>query len=165
MTERVKTVKEHLITILASGLGLGYLPLIPGTFGTLLGVPICLLLNLGGWIVYASGTVLLTAGGVWVAGRADRIFGVHDSRHVVVDEICGFLVTMAFVIPGPLTFGIGFVAFRFFDIVKPFPAGYIDRNLLGGWGVMLDDIAAGVYANVTLHACIAITRLVWPGVL
>ncbi len=165
MSGRGKTVKEHLITTLATGLGLGYLPLIPGTFGTLAGIPICLLLNLGGWIVYTSATILLTAGSVWVAGRADRIFGVHDSRKVVVDEICGFLVTMAFVVPGPLTIGIGFVAFRFFDIVKPFPAGYFDRNLSGGWGVMLDDIAAGVYANVTLRACIAIMHLVRTGVL
>ena len=163
MSERTKTVKERLVTLLASGLGLGYLPLVPGTFGTLAGVPICLLLNLGGWIVYVSGTVLLIAGGVWIAGRADRIFGVHDSRHVVVDEICGFLVTMAFVIPQPLTIGTGFVAFRFFDILKPFPAGYIDKNLSGGWGVMLDDIAAGVYANLTLRALLTIMHLVWPG--
>jgi len=164
MTERPKTVKERLITTFASGLGLGFLPLIPGTFGTLAGIPICLFLNLGGWAVYAAGTVLLTIGGVWLAGRADRIFGAHDCRCIVVDEICGFLVAMAFVIPGPLTIGIGFLAFRFFDILKPFPAGYIDKNLAGGLGVMLDDIAAGVYANVTLRIIIVIVHFVWPGV-
>jgi phosphatidylglycerophosphatase A len=165
MCARTKTAGDLLITALATGLGLGYLPLIPGTFGTLAGIPICLLLNLGGWIVYSSGTIVLTAGSVWIAGRADRIFGVHDSRKVVVDEICGFLVTMAFVPPGLLTVGIGFIAFRFFDILKPFPAGYFDRNVSGGWGVMLDDIAAGVYANVTLRVCIAIIHHVRPGVL
>jgi phosphatidylglycerophosphatase A len=163
MSTRGHAVKDRLITICATGLGLGYLPLIPGTFGTLLGIPICLLLDLGGWIAYISGTLALIAASVWVAGRADRIFGVHDSPKIVVDEICGFLVTMAFVIPGPLTIGIGFIFFRFFDILKPFPAGYFDRNLPGGWGVMLDDIAAGVYANVALHVTMAIIGLVWPG--
>jgi phosphatidylglycerophosphatase A len=165
MSERTKTAGERLIAFLASGLGLGYIPLAPGTFGTLLGIPICLLLFWGGWVVYASATVLLTAGSIWLAGRADRVFGTHDSRRVVVDEICGFLVAMAFVVPGVLTIGIGFILFRFFDITKPFPAGYIDRNLAGGWGVMLDDIAAGVYANVALRIVIAIVHLVRPEIL
>jgi phosphatidylglycerophosphatase A len=162
---RKRTVGEYLITAAATGLGLGYLPLIPGTFGTLAGIPICLLFNLGGWVVYVSATVLLTAVGTWVAQRAERIFGVHDSRKVVIDEICGFLVTMAFVVPSPLAIGVGFIFFRFFDIVKPFPAGYIDRNLGGGPGVMLDDIAAGIYANLSLQVFTAIMALVRPGVL
>ncbi len=165
MSERTKTAPERLIAVLASGLGLGYIPLIPGTFGTLLGIPICLLFFLGGWVVYASATVLLTAGCIWLAGRADRVFGTHDSRHVVVDEICGFLVAMAFVTPGIVTIGIGFVLFRLFDITKPFPAGYIDKKVPGGWGVMLDDIAAGVYANVALRIVIAIIHLVRPEIL
>jgi phosphatidylglycerophosphatase A len=163
--EPAKTVKKFLITALATGMGLGYLPLIPGTFGTLAGIPICLLLNLGGWVVYALGSILLIVAGVWIAAQAEDIFGVHDSRRVVVDEICGFLVTMAFVVPGVLTIAIGFIAFRFFDIVKPFPVGYLDKNVPGGWGVMLDDIAAGVYANVTLRICLAIIHLVRPGIL
>jgi phosphatidylglycerophosphatase A len=165
MSGRRQAVKDRLITVFATGFGSGYLPLVPGTFGTLVGIPICLLLSLGGWVIYVSGTLALIAAGVWVAGRADRIFGTHDSRKIVIDEICGFLVTMALVIPGPLTIGIGFVAFRLFDILKPFPASYFDRSLSGGWGVMLDDIAAGVYANVTLHLSLAIIGLVWPGVL
>jgi phosphatidylglycerophosphatase A len=165
MGGRAKTIRDHLIIVVATGLGLGYLPLIPGTFGTLAGIPICLLLDLGGWVVYVSGTVLLTLLSVWIAQQADRIFGVHDSRKVVIDEVCGFLVTMAFVTPGPLTIAAGFVLFRFFDIVKPFPAGYIDRNLSGGWGVMLDDIAAGIYANLSLQLCMLLLALVRPGVL
>jgi phosphatidylglycerophosphatase A len=165
MSERTKTAPERLIAILASGLGLGYMPLIPGTFGTLLGIPVCLLLFLGGWVVYALATVLLTVGCVWLAGRADHVFGTHDSRRVVVDEICGFLVAMAFVTPGVITIGIGFILFRLFDITKPFPAGYIDKKVPGGWGVMLDDIAAGVYANVALRIVIAIIHLVRPEIL
>ncbi len=162
---RKRTVGEYLITAAATGLGLGYLPLIPGTFGTLAGIPICLLFGLGGWVIYVSATVLLTVVGTWVAHQADRIFGVHDSRKVVIDEICGFLVTMAFVVPSPLAIGAGFIFFRFFDIVKPFPAGYIDRNLPGGPGVMLDDIVAGIYANLSLQVFTAIMALVGPGVL
>jgi phosphatidylglycerophosphatase A len=160
-----RTVGEGLVIAAATGFGLGYLPLIPGTFGTLAGIPLCLLLDLGGWPVYVSGTVLLAVCGAWVAGQSDRIYGVHDSPRVVIDEICGFMVTMAFVVPGPLAIAVGFVLFRFFDILKPFPAGYVDRNLPGGWGVMLDDIVAGVYANLSLQAIRAITVYVRPGVL
>lgn len=163
MSERRGTVKDRLVAVLATGLGLGYLPLIPGTCGTLLGVPICLLLNLGGPITYVSGTLVLTAGGVWVADRADRLFGLHDSPKIVIDEICGFLVAMALIPPGPLMIGIGFILFRFFDILKPFPVGYFDRNVPGGWGVMLDDLAAGVLANVALRVLLAIGPLMWPG--
>jgi len=165
MSERRRTVTDRLVTVIATGFGFGYAPLIPGTIGTLVGIPICLLLNLGGWIVYVSGTLALSAAGVWLAGRADRVFGVHDSQKIVIDEICGFLVTMALVIPGPLTIGIGFAAFRLFDIVKPFPAGYLDRNVPGGMGVMLDDIAAGVYANITLRLSTFVIGLLWPGCL
>ena len=165
MSGRGKAVFDRFVTVFATGLGLGYLPLVPGTFGTLLGIPICLLFYRGGWIVYVVGTLVLIAAGVWAADRADRIFGVHDSRKIVVDEICGFLVTMALVVPGVLTIGIGFVLFRFFDIVKPFPVGYLDRKLPGGWGVMLDDIAAGVYANILLHVSIITIDILRPGTL
>jgi len=165
MCRQGKTVGECLVIAAATGLGLGYLPLIPGTWGTLAGIPICLLFNLGGWVCYVSGTVVLSAVSVWAAGRADQIFAVHDSPRVVIDEICGFLVTMAFVPPGLLTIGLGFALFRFFDIVKPFPVGYVDRNVPGGWGVMLDDLTAGVYANLSLQVAIQIISRVRPGVL
>lgn len=134
MSGRKNTIGEHLITAAATGLGLGYLPLIPGTFGTLAGIPICLLFNLGGWAIYVLGTVSLIAVAVWVTQQADRIFGAHDSRKVVIDEVCGFLITMAFVTPGILTIGVGFIFFRFFDIVKPFPQGTWIETCRGGGG-------------------------------
>ena len=164
IVERRGNPREFLIKVVATGLGLGYLPLIPGTFGTLLGIPVCLFLNMGGKVVYVVGTVVLFSGAVWVAGKADRIFSVHDSRRIVVDEICGFLVTMTLVPPTLLTLGVGFILFRFFDIVKPFPAGWCDKNLPGGWGVMLDDIAAGIYANLSLWAFLGIKEAVYRGI-
>jgi phosphatidylglycerophosphatase A len=155
---------ELFIKAAASGLGLGYLPVAPGTFGTLLGIPICLLFNLGGPRFYVCAAVGLTLACVWVAARADRVFEVHDSSHIVVDEISGFVVTMVLIAPTFLTIGLGFVLFRLFDILKPFPAGWCDKKLAGGWGVMLDDIFAGVYANLSLRALLAVKAVLSQGI-
>jgi phosphatidylglycerophosphatase A len=155
---------ELFIKTAASGLGLGYLPVAPGTFGTLLGIPICLLLNLGGPLFYVFAAVGLSLACVWVAARADRIYEVHDSSHIVVDEISGFVVTMVLIVPTLLTIGLGFVFFRLFDIFKPFPAGWCDKNLPGGWGVMLDDILAGVYANLSVRAVLFVKAMLSQGI-
>ncbi len=161
---RKRDLGEFLIKAAATGLGLGYMPLIPGTFGTLLGIPVCLLLSVGGRIVYVSGTIILSAAGIWVADRADRLFEVHDSRKIVIDEICGFLVTMAFVPLSLLTVGAGFFLFRLFDIVKPFPVGWCDRNVQGGLGVMSDDLLAGIYANLSLWVFLGVRELAYRGI-
>jgi phosphatidylglycerophosphatase A len=156
----LKKTKQVLIKLSATGLGLGYIPFAPGTFGTVLGVLICLLFKEGGPWLYIVFTLIFIAASIGVSEAAEDIFGEHDSRKIVIDEIAGYLVTMIF-IPSRLDlFIIGFVAFRFFDILKPFPVGYLDKKVKGGLGVVLDDVAAGVYANLTLWGYILIRGLI-----
>jgi phosphatidylglycerophosphatase A len=98
-------------------------------------------------------TLAITAIGIWAADRADRAWGTHDSGRIVIDEVAGYLVTMTLVSRGhwpPLV--VGFVVFRLFDIVKPPPVRWLDENLPGGWGVVLDDIAAGVIGMAVMVA-------------
>ena len=141
-------------------MGLGYIPFASGTFGTILGVLICLLFKeVNPWL-YIVFTIIFIAASIGISGAAENIFGEHDSRKVVIDEMAGYLVTMA-LMPSRLDlFVIGFVVFRFFDILKPFPVGYLDKQVKGGMGVVLDDVAAGVYANLTLWGYILIRGLI-----
>ncbi len=142
----------RLRTILATGLGVGYAPLIPGTFGSIPGV----LLAWGLWAAWGPAAVVVavvvvTAVGVWAAEGAARRFGDPDPHPVVVDEIAGQLVTLLFVAPGWRTYVLGFFLFRVLDIIKPFPANAAER-LPGGSGIMADDLVAGIYGNVLLQA-------------
>jgi phosphatidylglycerophosphatase A len=130
---------------IATALGAGYSPVAPGTCGTIVAVPLAYLLApLPIW-QFAIVIVGVTALAIWAADRADRAWGTHDSGRIVIDEVAGYLTTMALVDRGhwaPLL--VGFVVFRAFDIIKPPPVRWLDENLPGGWGVVLDDTAAGV---------------------
>lgn len=129
----------------------GHVPVAPGTVGSAAGLMLL-------WAVRASGSlaveglVLLavTAVGVAAASRAEAAYGRRDPGLVVIDETAGMLVTLAAVDVGPGGAVIGFLAFRFFDVVKPFPARRAER-LPGGWGVMADDLVAGLYAQALLR--------------
>lgn len=145
------------VHLLALGGGAGLSPWAPGTAGTLAAVPVYgLLLLLPGWLY---GVVVLAAvvAGLWICDRAARDFGVHDHPAIVWDEIAGFLVTMAVAPAGWPWVVAGFALFRLFDVVKPWPIGWLDRRVTGGLGIMADDVLAGVYAAVCLAA------LVWLG--
>ena len=128
----------------------------PGTFGTVLGVGICLLLNLGGIPVYIAGVVIIGIAAIKISGDANALFGEHDSRKIVIDEIVGYLVAMLFIPASVEYLAAGFVAFRLFDILKPYPAGMVDKKVGGGLGVVLDDVIAGVYTNIVLWAVIIV---------
>jgi phosphatidylglycerophosphatase A len=146
---------KTLISLIATGGCAGYIPLAPGTFGALEGL-------LLGWLVFAPIAqrsplmaialfVLLFVAGCWIAGRAERIFAQHDSSRIVIDEILGMAAAM-FLLPARWPWMLGaFGLFRLFDIMKPYPASLIDRELSGGAGVMLDDLAAAIYANLILQ--------------
>lgn len=135
----------------ATALGAGYSPIAPGTCGTAVAVPLVwALAGLPVW-QFAAITVAVTLLGVAAAHRADIAWGTHDSQRIVIDEVAGYMVTMLPVARGawaPLV--VGFVAFRLFDIVKPPPVRWLDENLPGGWGVVLDDIAAGVMGAIVM---------------
>ena len=95
---------------------------------------------------------------VWVAGQAEQLLGAKDPGCIVIDEIAGMAVTflgVPFSVPAVI---IGFVLFRFFDILKPFPVGYMEKRLSGGLGVVMDDVAAGVMSNVALHVILAVMK-------
>lgn len=146
---------ERLVLFIATT-GLCTLRRVPrgsGTIGTVVGgLPAYALLALLPAPLAALGGLAVVLLAVWAAGRAERLLGLHDPPVITVDEVAGFLVTMAGVPPEPRYVAAGLVLFRVFDIVKPFPADRIDRELPGGWGTVLDDCAAGLYAWLALWA-------------
>jgi phosphatidylglycerophosphatase A len=136
--------------LLATAFGAGLAPFAPGTFGTLAAVPVAALLMTGpAWWMVAAAALAFVAG-IPVCERAGRDFGAADHPAIVWDEVAGYLITMAFAPAGWGWLLAGFVLFRFFDILKPWPIGLADRRLKGGFGVMFDDAIAGVFAGVIL---------------
>jgi phosphatidylglycerophosphatase A len=144
-----------VIILLATGLYAGYVPIAPGTAGSLVGLIVAWGVFAPLWrrspVICAAVFALAFGGGSWIAARAEEIFKQADSPHIVIDEILGMVATTLFNPPRWPYLAAGFVAFRFFDIIKPFPAGLIDRRIRGGLAVMLDDLAAAVYANLVLQ--------------
>ena len=140
-----------LVLLLATGGGVGYSPVAPGTLGTVVALPLVeWLAGVRGVSVwsYAAMVVGVIGLAIWTAGRADGLFAEHDSGKIVIDEVAGMVVAGIFLPTGFKALAVGFAAFRFFDIVKPYPAGYFDRNVGGGFGVVADDLVAGVYAGL-----------------
>jgi len=140
------------VRFLASGFFTGHIPVAPGTCGTLAAIPLYLLLisTLQGWW-YAGAVFAVTLFAIWISGLAEKIYGRKDPPQVVIDEIAGFLLTMTAIPPTAMYIVMGFVLFRLFDILKPQPAGWINSRMRGGSGIVLDDIVAGLYANIVLH--------------
>ena len=146
---------RSFIIFFATGAYSGYSPFAPGTAGSLVGVLVV-------WLAFGplwSDAPLLAlvvfvaafAISCWIAGRAEEIFKEPDSSKIVIDEVLGMVATMY---GNPLTAPwmlAGFALFRVFDVMKPFPAGWIDRQVEGGAGVMLDDLASAIYANLLLQ--------------
>jgi phosphatidylglycerophosphatase A len=151
-------MKRPLIIFLATGAYAGYSPLVPGTVGSLWGLGLYYFISTlrpnEGALVLIAGTAL----SILVASEARRILGGKDPSPIVCDEIMGFGVA-AYLLPFSLFNAIlVFILFRFFDILKPFPAGHIDRRLEGGAGIVLDDIVAGIYANVATQVLIRLVQ-------
>lgn len=139
-----------LANFFALGCGLGLVKKAPGTFGTLLGIPLLLCMPDNAWL-YLLVVVLLFLFGIWCCGSCANHLGVHDHGAIVWDEVVGFLITM-FLLPVSIGWIIaGFVVFRFFDIIKPWPISVLDKRVHGGFGIMVDDALAGLFALVTLH--------------
>lgn len=153
-----KSPDQALSIFLASGAYLGHVPFAPGTFGSLVGIPVFLgfsRLPLWGYLISLA---LLLAAAIFLAGRAEAIYGRHDDPRIVIDEVTGYAVAMIGVKPGLVVVVLGFILFRAFDILKPWPCGTIDRKWSGGGGVVLDDVAAGIYAAAALQVLIYF----WP---
>jgi phosphatidylglycerophosphatase A len=142
---------KGLILFLSSGTFLGYIPFASGTFGTLWGIPLAYWLS--GYVFEFQILFILCATGaaVYLADQAEKIWGRKDPSQVVIDEIVGYLVTLAGLPFSWKTAMAGFFIFRVMDILKPFPIRKIDQSLPGGWGIVLDDVLAGVYSHVLLR--------------
>ena len=141
----------HPAHLIATWFGTGCLLKAPGTWGSLAALPFAwAIASYGGSValLVAAGGAL--AAGIWASGVMERATGAKDPGKIVIDEVAGQWLTLVPVAPDPLLYLIGFLLFRVADIVKPWPASWCDRNLSGGVGVMLDDIAAGAYAAVAL---------------
>jgi phosphatidylglycerophosphatase A len=142
-------LNEKLIKLLATGFGSGLSPFAPGTAGTLVGVVICLLCLPLPWAMRLLIVIALSALSIYVAGQAEIIYQKKDDQRIVIDEIIGLQITMLPVAINVLSLCAAFVLFRIFDILKPFPIGNLQR-LPGGWGVVADDVLAGIYAGVIM---------------
>jgi len=134
----------------AFGFGAGLSPKAPGTMGTVVAVPLFILLSKLDHLAYVLIVIAAALFGIWVCGKASERLGVHDHGGIVWDEIVGYWITMIGMPVSLSSIALGFILFRFLDIVKPWPINYIDRHVQGGLGIMLDDIAAGVFAWIIM---------------
>ncbi len=145
---------KKISLLFATGFGSGYAPFASGTWGSLVGIVFYLLFKNLSPSLYAVTLIGVFAISIWSSQIAETHFGKKDPGEVVVDEIIGQLVTLAFL---PFSWKLtiaGFLLFRLFDIIKPFPARWFQDHLKGGWGIVMDDVMAGVYANLVLQILI-----------
>ena len=151
-------IRGKVILILSSWFGSGLAPFASGTFGTLAAVPLVIGFGfLGPWAALLCVTGI-SGLAIWVSQEAEDLLGKKDPSAVVIDEVAGLSVTMFLVPMSWLSLGVGFLLFRFFDILKPWPANRAEK-LPGGFGIVLDDLVAGVYAHVALRLILALTGL------
>ncbi len=155
----MKADMKNPVHLLAFGFGTGLAPMAPGTFGTLVGIPCFWVMEDLPPLGYLLVVAVLFAAGIWLCGKTSRDLGVHDHGGIVWDEIVGLLVTL-FGVPFQLSVVlVGFVLFRFFDILKPWPIGWLDRRVSGGFGVMVDDVLAGMFAAAILQLLLSLNLL------
>lgn len=163
------TVKYHLdasprsiwknpIHFIACGFGVGTIPFIPGTFGTLLSIPFCILFSRASVWMYLVLSLVMIAISAYTTHITCRDFGVHDHTATVSDEVAGFLLTMVAIPVNGYSLALGFILFRFFDIVKPGPIAWVDRHVHGGLGVVLDDCLAAIFSWLIL----CFIFYIWP---
>jgi phosphatidylglycerophosphatase A len=142
---------RHAAMFLATGFFVGRIPVAPGTLGSLIGIPVAFFLARWSWPLAAGVTIIMALAAVRIAGEAERQLEAKDPGCIVIDEIVGMCVALL-AIPLTLQTGLaGFVLFRVFDIVKPPPVRWLERRLSGGWGIVMDDVAAGIMANIVLR--------------
>ena len=146
-----KTILTNPIHLIAFGFGSGLAPKAPGTVGTLVAIPLYLIIAPLGLVGYSLFLILLSLFSIYIAGKSAQLLGIHDHGGIVIDEICGYLLTMLLAPPGWLWIILGFILFRIFDIFKPWPIRTLDQRVSGGFGIVVDDLMAGIYALLSLE--------------
>ena len=145
-------MSQRIILFLASAGYSGYFRYAPGTAGTVVGMAVYLLFSFFPPLLYLLSSAAVFFLALWASGWAEVIWQERDSPKIVIDEVAGYLIAMAFLPPTLTSMVGGFLFFRAFDIIKPYPIGKIDRNMKGGLAVVLDDAVAGVCANIFWQA-------------
>lgn len=145
---------SQIILFFATGFGAGYSPLASGTVGSLVALPLIWFLKDLAPLPFLITLLTLTFLSVWISTFAEAIFQQKDSGKIVIDEIVGMLFSLAFIPWSGTTVLTGFLLFRLFDVWKPFPARLCQDKLPSGWGIVMDDVVAGIYANLVLHILI-----------
>ena len=142
----------NLPIVLATWFGVGYLPKAPGTWGSLAALPFAwLIMTAGGQILLFVSILITFVIGWWASEVYIQREGGKDPGPVVIDEVVGQWLTLSVVTPDLIIYGLGFLLFRIFDVFKPWPIGLADRRIDGGFGIMIDDVLAGVYAAASLY--------------
>jgi len=144
-------MKKRAAMFLATGGGFGYSPFAPGTAGSAVAIPFAYIIMHAPPVAQAIIIIAAYFIFVWAAGEAEKVFNRPDAGEIVCDEIIGMWVTLFALTPDSAHLALGFLLFRFFDIIKLPPANYFDQKVHGGHGVVLDDIAAGLYAHICLR--------------
>ncbi|MGD9045932.1 MAG: phosphatidylglycerophosphatase A [Desulfobacterales bacterium] len=146
--------RQRAVLFVATGFFIGTVPLAPGTFGSIIGLPICFLISRLNLLTAVICTILFILCAIWIAAAAEKALKKKDAGEIVIDEIAGLMVTFIGVPFTLKTVIAGFIIFRAFDILKPFPIRLLERKVAGGPGVVLDDVLAGLYANLILRLAI-----------
>jgi phosphatidylglycerophosphatase A len=148
---KIKFNLKDPIQLLAVGFGSGLTPKAPGTFGTLAAIPFFLILSLLTPVIYFVVVLVLSIAGIYICQKAATYAGVHDHGAIVWDEFIGYFITMFMIPVSWQSILMGFVIFRLFDILKPWPISIADKKLHGGFGIMFDDVLAGLFSLAIMH--------------
>jgi phosphatidylglycerophosphatase A len=151
-------LREDAVMFLATGFYIGNIPFAPGTFGSLIGLPLCFALAGISLAPAVLCTLLFISFAVYIADAAEKLLKRSDPGCIIIDEIAGMMVTLVGLPFNPIIVVIGFIIFRILDILKPFPIRNLDRRIPGGLGVVADDVAAGLFANLMLRIIIQILK-------
>jgi phosphatidylglycerophosphatase A len=141
----------HPAHFLGFGFGSGLFPFMPGTMGSLAAIPLVIAMSYLAIVPYLIVTLIAAVVGITICQKVSDDLGAHDHGAIVWDEIAGMMIVFIAV---PITWHsliMGFLLFRFFDILKPWPISFLDKNVHGGWGIMIDDLVAGLFSLVCLH--------------
>jgi len=155
---RAKVKLWHPAHFMGFGFGSGLIPFMPGTMGSLAAIPLVLAMSYLPLIAYVTLTVVATLLGIWVCDKVSFDLAVHDHGSIVWGEIVGMMIVFIAIPISWHSLLLGFLLFRVFDILKPWPISFVDKNIHGGWGIMLDDLVAGALALACMHLIYAF----WP---
>ena len=151
---------ERAVLFVATGFYIGTVPFASGTFGSLLGLPLCFFLSRLNFLQSLIVILAFILFAIGIASAAEKILKLKDPGQIVIDEIAGLMVALAGLPFNLKTVLAGFIVFRGFDILKPFPIRILEKRVGGGSGIVLDDVLAGVYGNLLLRLVISITNFI-----